>query len=43
MTHNTRVIRLYKRLGFAIEGTKRHTLLVNGADVDEYYMAKLLA
>jgi RimJ/RimL family protein N-acetyltransferase len=43
MTHNVRAIRLYTRMGFAIEGTKRHALLVNGTYVDEYAMAKLLA
>jgi len=42
MAHNARAIRLYKRMGFAIEGTKRQALLVNGTYVDEYYMAKLL-
>jgi RimJ/RimL family protein N-acetyltransferase len=42
MTHNTAGIALYKKQGFAIEGTKRHSLLINGQYVDEYYMAKLL-
>ncbi len=42
MTHNTAGIALYKKQGFAIEGTKRHSLLINGRYVDEYYMAKLL-
>ena len=42
MTHNTAGITLYKKQGFAIEGTKRHSLLINGRNVDEYYMAKLL-
>jgi RimJ/RimL family protein N-acetyltransferase len=42
MTHNTRALRLYTQLGFTIEGTKRHALLVEGAYLDEYYMAKLL-
>lgn len=42
MTHNERAIRLYTKMGFQIEGTKKHSLLVNGAYVDEYYMAKLL-
>jgi RimJ/RimL family protein N-acetyltransferase len=42
MTHNKAGIALYKRQGFEIEGTKRHSLLVNGLHVDEYYMAKLL-
>ncbi len=42
MTHNKAGIALYKKQGFEIEGTKRHSLLVNGHYVDEYYMAKLL-
>jgi RimJ/RimL family protein N-acetyltransferase len=42
MTQNARAIQLYMRMGFLIEGTKRHTLLVNGTYVDEYTMAKLL-
>ncbi len=42
MTHNKAGIALYKKQGFEIEGTKRHSLLVNGLYVDEYYMAKLL-
>jgi RimJ/RimL family protein N-acetyltransferase len=42
MTHNERAISLYRKMGFEIEGTKKHSLLVNGKYVDEYYMAKLL-
>jgi len=42
MTHNTVGIALYKKQGFAIEGTKRHSLLINGQYVDEFYMSKLL-
>jgi RimJ/RimL family protein N-acetyltransferase len=42
MVHNERAIALYKKMGFVVEGTKQHSLLVNGAYVDEYYMAKLL-
>ncbi len=42
MAHNKAGIALYKKQGFEIEGTKRHSLLVNGQFVDEYYMAKLL-
>ena len=42
MTHNTAGIALYKKQGFAIEGTKRHSLLINDQYVDEYYMSKLL-
>lgn len=42
MTHNERAIRLYKKAGFEVEGVRKHSLWVNGAYVDEYYMAKLL-
>ena len=42
MAHNDRAIRLYRKAGYEIEGTKRDSLLVNGSYVDEYYMAKLL-
>jgi RimJ/RimL family protein N-acetyltransferase len=42
MVHNTAAIRLYRELGFVIEGTRKDSLLVNGAYVNEYAMAKLL-
>jgi RimJ/RimL family protein N-acetyltransferase len=42
MTYNTAGIALYKKQGFLIEGTKRHSLLINGQYVDEFYMSKLL-
>lgn len=42
MTHNAAGVALYRKMGFTIEGTKRHSLVVDGAWVDEYYMAKLL-
>ena len=42
MTHNEAGIALYRRRGFEIEGTKKHSLLVGGQYVDEYYMARLL-
>lgn len=35
-------LRLYEKMGFVIEGTKRHSLSIEGEFVDEYYMAKLL-
>ena len=43
MAHNDRALRLYRKMGYEIEGTKRDSLLVDGSYVDEYYMAKLLA
>jgi len=42
MTHNTRAVALYQKMGFVIEGTKRHTVVIDGTYVDEYSMAKLL-
>lgn len=42
MTHNEAALRLYKKIGFKIEGIKEKSLKVDGEFVDEYYMAKLL-
>jgi RimJ/RimL family protein N-acetyltransferase len=42
MTHNQNAIGLYKKMGFMIEGIRRHSLLVDGEYVDEYFMAKIL-
>ncbi|WP_409302768.1 GNAT family N-acetyltransferase [Peribacillus sp. SCS-155] len=42
MTHNAPAIHLYKKIGFEIEGTKKHSLIVDGQYVDEYYMAKFM-
>lgn len=42
MVHNEAAINLYKKMGFEIEGVKKHSLLVDGDFVDEYYMGKLL-
>ncbi|MGI8317095.1 GNAT family N-acetyltransferase [Halobacillus mangrovi] len=41
MVHNARALKLYKKVGFQVEGIKKHSLLVNGKWVDEYLMAKL--
>lgn len=42
MVHNGRAISFYKSLGFTSEGTRRHSLKVDGKFVDEYLMAKLI-
>jgi RimJ/RimL family protein N-acetyltransferase len=42
MVTNVRAIRFYQKMGFVIEGTRKDSLLVNGAYVDEYTLAKLL-
>jgi len=43
MAHNEAALALYKKMGFEIEGRKKHTLFINGSFVDEYCMAKLLS
>ncbi len=42
VTQNAAGLSLYKKKGFEIEGTKRHSLLIDGEFVDEYYMSRLL-
>jgi RimJ/RimL family protein N-acetyltransferase len=42
MRHNARGLALYQKMGFAIEGTKRDSLQVDGEYVDEICLAKLL-
>ena len=42
LCHNTAAIALYQKFGFEIEGTKRHSLLIDGTYMDEYYMGLLL-
>lgn len=42
VSQNEAGLSLYKKMGFEIEGTKRHSLLIEGVFVDEYYMSKLL-
>ena len=39
---NTGAIALYEKHGFTIEGRREKSMKVNGAFVDEYYMAKIL-
>lgn len=42
MSHNKAGKRLYTKMGFEVEGTKRHSLLIDGKYIDEFYMSKLL-
>ena len=42
LCHNTAAIALYQKYGFEIEGTKRHSLLIDRTYMDEYYMGLLL-
>ncbi len=42
MVHNERAIRLYQKVGFEIEGTRKNSLFVNGKYVDEYYMGLVM-
>lgn len=41
-TTNTRAVALYQQAGFQHEGTKRHSLQVQGQYADEWLMSKLL-
>ena len=40
---NARAKHLYEKMGFEIEGTKKKSVLVDGAYLDEYYMAKIFS
>lgn len=42
MIHNEAAIKLYKKMGFRVEGLKEKSLKVDGKYIDEYYMAKVL-
>ncbi|MBA9086849.1 RimJ/RimL family protein N-acetyltransferase [Fontibacillus solani] len=41
MTNNEFGIKLYKKMGFEIEGIKKNSMIVDDRFVDEYYMAKI--
>lgn len=41
-TYNLNAVKLYLKMGFEIEGTKKSSFFVNGKYVDEYIMAKLI-
>ncbi|MEI3605039.1 GNAT family protein [Pseudogracilibacillus sp. SE30717A] len=43
VTRNEAGLTLYKKMGFEIEGTKRHSLFISNEFVDEYYMSKLIS
>ena len=42
MAHNSRAIRLYKRMGFSVEGRRSECLFVDGQFIDELTMATIL-
>lgn len=42
VTQNKSGLSLYRKMGFTTEGTKKHSLFIDGNFVDEYYMSKLL-
>ncbi len=42
MAHNLPAIGLYSKRGYAAEGVRRHSLIVDGKPVDELVMAKIL-
>lgn len=43
MVHNTRAFKLYKRMGYEVEGVKKDSIIVDGEMFDEYYMGKRLS
>ncbi|PIC57965.1 GNAT family N-acetyltransferase [Sporosarcina sp. P12(2017)] len=43
VTGNQAGLSLYKKMGFEVEGIKRHSLFINDEFVDEYYMAKIIS
>lgn len=40
--HNEKAYKLYKKLGFEVEGERVHSLLLNGEPVNEWYLYKLV-
>lgn len=42
MAHNSRAIRLYKRMGFSVEGRRSECLFVDGQFIDELTLAAIL-
>ncbi|MCY6372685.1 GNAT family N-acetyltransferase [Clostridium ganghwense] len=42
MVYNEKAVKLYKKMGFKIEGVKEKSLIVDGQHIHEYYMAKSL-
>ncbi len=42
ITENEQAFALYRKMGYEMEGLKKHSLWIDGAYVDEYYLAKFL-
>lgn len=42
MANNYKAIALYRKVGFKVEGLQKHSLLIDGMYIDEWYMSKLL-
>lgn len=41
MCHNQAALHLYEKAGFAIEGTRRYSLIIDGQYAHEYYMSRI--
>lgn len=42
MAHNKAARALYTKMGYEVEGVKRHSICIDGEYIDEYMMSKLL-
>ena len=42
MAHNEAALHVYQKMGYVIEGKRKHSLLVDGQFVDEFALAKIL-
>ncbi|WP_157949877.1 GNAT family N-acetyltransferase [Vallitalea okinawensis] len=42
MTHNSRAVHLYEKMGYEVEGKKERSIKIDDKYIDEYYMAKLI-
>ncbi|MEO6098439.1 MAG: hypothetical protein ABIW76_23330 [Fibrobacteria bacterium] len=40
VSENGNALALYRKMGFAIEGTRKNSMKIEGRYLDEYYMGK---
>lgn len=42
MAHNEAALHVYQKMGYVIEGTRKHSLVVDGEYIDEFALAKIV-